>query len=68
MINQYEQYGCTGRDEYLRRLSDDYGVDLDEIRRMAECSAPEHDFTALRQQVEALADMNYELEMGLEMM
>ena len=45
--NVYQENGYEGRDDYLRSLSDDYGVPLDAVLAMAEILGPEEDFDGL---------------------
>ena len=45
--NVYQENGYEGRDDYLRSLSDDYGVPLDAVLAMAEVLGPEEDFDGL---------------------
>lgn len=43
----YRENGYDNRDDYLRSLSEDYGVPLDAVMAVAEVLGPEEDFDGL---------------------
>ena len=43
----YQENGYDDRDDYLRSLAEDYGVQLDAVMAMAEVLGPEEDFDGL---------------------
>ncbi|MNE47361.1 hypothetical protein D3C80_1417640 [compost metagenome] len=54
MSDIYQDNGFDSRTEYLESLSEDYGVDIDTIRLLADLLGPEEDFDGL---VSTLQDM-----------
>ena len=47
MDNAYENNGFRDRDEYLRYLADDFGVDLELVLEAADLLGPDEDFDGL---------------------
>lgn len=51
----YKEHGYDSRDEYLRTLADDYGVDYSTVSHLAQMLGPNEDFDGL---VSALEDID----------
>ncbi len=54
--SSYEDQGCANRQEYLRQLADDNGVDLATVQALADVLGPGEDFDGL---VSGLEDMDF---------
>lgn len=54
--NIYEELGYTDRENYLESLSEDFGIDIETIKALADILGEEEDFDGL---VTALEDMDY---------
>ncbi len=54
--NIYQMNGYNDREEYLSSLAEDYGVDLDTVKALADQLGPNEDFDGLVSQLEDLAD------------
>lgn len=53
----YLRAGCPdGRDQYLKKLADDYDVPLKKVKQLADMLGPEEDFDALVVKVNDLSD------------
>lgn len=56
MSNLYKElHGCENRTQYLKMLSDQHGVDIDQITALADLLGPNEDFDGLVTSVEDLA-------------
>lgn len=51
-MSVYTENGYTNRTEYLRSLSEDYGVDMETVMALANLLGPEEDFDGLVCQLE----------------
>lgn len=51
----YQMNGYKDRNDYLRQLAEDYGVDLDTVYALADLLGPDEDFDGLVSQLEDLA-------------
>jgi len=51
----YQMNGYKDRNDYLRQLAEDYGVDLDTVYALADLLGPDEDFDGLVTQLEDLA-------------
>jgi hypothetical protein len=51
-VNAYKENGFANRGDYLRSLSDDFGVDYDIITELADILGPDEDFDGLVVQLE----------------
>ncbi len=56
----YQTIGFYDREDYLLHLAEDYGVDPDTVKALADLLGPNEDFDGL---VTALEDMVYDSEM-----
>lgn len=52
MENIYQQNGFENRQEYLKDLADNYGVDYDSVSMIADLLGPNEDFDGLVTSVE----------------
>ena len=50
--NIYRAKGYNDRNDYLRQLAEDYGVDLDTVYALADLLGPNEDFDGLVTQLE----------------
>lgn len=48
----YQMNGYKDRNDYLRQLAEDYGVDLDTVYALADLLGPNEDFDGLVSQLE----------------
>ncbi len=55
----YTENGYRNREDYLRHLADDYGVDLDTVKMLADLLGEQEDFDGL---VIAVADYSETLD------
>lgn len=46
-MNIYQENGYNSRDDYLECLADDFGVDLDAVKALADLLGPDEDFDGL---------------------
>lgn len=51
----YQMNGYKDRNDYLRQLAEDYGVDPDIVMNLADLLGPDEDFDGLVTQLEDLA-------------
>lgn len=58
-MNTYQENGYANRAEYLRSMSDEYGIDLATVHALANALGPQEDFDGL---VVALEDAENETE------
>lgn len=56
MNTLYEEHGCSNRKEYLESLAEDFGVDIDNVRAIADLYGPSEDFDGLVTELEDYAD------------
>ena len=48
MRNKYQQlFGCKDRQEYFEMLADEYGVDVEIVKALADILGPNEDFGGL---------------------
>lgn len=52
----YQMNGYKDRNDYLSCLAEDYGVDLDTVKALADLLGPNEDFDGLVSQLEDLVD------------
>lgn len=52
----YQMNGYKDRNDYLRLLAEDFGVDLDTVKALADLLGPNEDFDGLVSQLEDLVD------------
>lgn len=45
--NIYQEYGYASREDYLSSLAEDYGVELDTVKALADLLGPNEDFDGL---------------------
>lgn len=50
--NIYQEYGYASREDYLSSLAEDYGVELDTVKALADLLGPNEDFDGLVSQLE----------------
>lgn len=43
----YLEHGCETREEYLEYLSEEYGIDIDTVKSLADMLGPTEDFDGL---------------------
>lgn len=48
----YQMNGYNAREDYLSSLAEDYGVDLDTVKALADLLGPNEDFDGLVSQLE----------------
>lgn len=54
--NVYVQNGYKSRDDYLNCLADDFGVDIDTVKSLADMLGPNEDFDGLVTSLEDYAE------------
>lgn len=52
-MNKYAEYGKGTREDYLKGLAEDYGVDYEAVQMLADMLGPSEDFDGL---INALED------------
>lgn len=52
----YQMNGYEDREDYLSCLAEDYGVDLDTVKALADLLGPDEDFDGLISTLEDFAD------------
>lgn len=58
MSDVYLENGYENRKDYLKSLAEDYGVNLDTVRAMADMLGPDEDFDGLVSELEDAAEMD----------
>lgn len=58
MSDVYLENGYENRKDYLKSLAEDYGVNLDTVRAMADMLGPDEDFDGLVSELEGAAEMD----------
>lgn len=58
MIDVYKEAGFESRDDYLKCLSDKYGVDIDSVNALARLLGPSEDFDGLISSLDDFSNMN----------
>jgi hypothetical protein len=53
--NPYQENGFENRFEYLKSLSEDFGIDLDVVLALADLLGPNEDFDGLISELEDLS-------------
>lgn len=56
MADVYREMGFEDREDYLRNLAADYGVDYATVKMMAELLGPNEDFDGLVSEIQDMAD------------
>ena len=57
IANQYTAAGYDSRDDYLRCLAEDFGVDLETVKELSDVLGPNEDFDGLVSELEDLSEM-----------
>lgn len=60
-MNVYQQNGFRDREDYLKFLSEDYGIMLSNVRLIADMNGPSEDFDALPELLEEYLDGSLDL-------
>lgn len=58
MIDVYKEAGFESREDYLKYLSDEYGVDIDSVNALAGLLGPSEDFDGLISSLDDFSNMN----------
>lgn len=56
-MNTYQKHGYEDREDYLRSLAEDHGVDYDDVKMIAGMLGPSEDFDGLISTLEDFVDM-----------